>query len=61
MNLQIEPDQADLLRDILDSVYRDVRYEVADTNNSEYKVRLREREHKIRALLDLVGGPLADE
>jgi hypothetical protein len=60
MNLHLEPGQETLLREILDSTYRDLRYEVADTDNSEYKRRLREREQALRALLDQVGGPLPD-
>jgi hypothetical protein len=60
MNLHLEPEQAELLREILDSAYRDLRYEVADTDNSEYKRQLRERERALRDLLDLVGGPLPD-
>jgi hypothetical protein len=58
MTLQLEPAQVDLLREILDSAFRDLRYEVADTDNSTYKAELRDRERAMRALLDLVGGPL---
>jgi hypothetical protein len=60
MTLQLEPAQVDLLREILDSAFRDLRYEVADTDNSTYKAELRDRERAMRALLDLVGGPLPD-
>ena len=60
MNLHIEPAQVDLLREVLDSAFRDLRYELADTNNSKFKAELRDREHALRELLDLVGGPLPD-
>lgn len=60
MNLQLEPAQVDLLREILDSTFRDLRYEQADTDNSEYKQHLRERQRALGELLDLVGGPLPD-
>jgi hypothetical protein len=50
-----------LLREILDSAFRDLRYELADTNNSTYKQQLREREQALSELLDLVGGPLPDQ
>ncbi len=60
MNLNLETAQADLLREILDSAYRDLRYELADTNNSTFKAGLRDRERVVRELLDLVGGPLPD-
>jgi hypothetical protein len=60
MNLQLDAEQVDLLREILDSTFRDLRYELADTNNSQYKQQLRERERALKELLDLVGGPLPD-
>ncbi len=60
MNLQLEPAQVDLLREVLDSTFRDLRYEVADTDNSKFKAELRDRERALRELLDLVGGPLPD-
>jgi hypothetical protein len=61
MNLQLTSEQVGLLREILDSTFRDLRYEVADTNNSNYKQQLRERERALADLLDLVGGPLPDQ
>jgi hypothetical protein len=61
MNLQLDSAQVGLLREILDSTFRDLRYELADTNNSTYKQQLREREQALSELLDLVGGPLPDQ
>lgn len=61
MNLHIEPDQVELLREVLDSAFRDLRYEVADTDNSMFKAKLRDRERALRELLDLVGGPLPNQ
>lgn len=60
MQFDFDDDQLVLLRDILDQAYRDLRYEVADTDNSEFKARLREREAALAKLLDVVGGPLPD-
>lgn len=60
MNIQLEAAQVELLREILDGTFRDLRYEVADTDNSRFKDELREREAEVGALLDLVGGPLPD-
>ena len=60
MNLQLDSAQEALLREILDSTFRDLRYEVADTNNSTFKQELRDRERALSELLDLVGGPLPD-
>jgi hypothetical protein len=61
MDITLDAGQAELLRDLLDSAYRDLRYEIADTDNSEFKSRLRDRAQAVQALLDLVGGPLPDE
>lgn len=60
MELHLDTAQAALLRDVLDSAFRDLRYEVASTDNSAFKERLRERERAMEHLLDLVGGPLSD-
>jgi hypothetical protein len=60
MNLQLEDSQAELLREILDSTFRDLRYEVTKTDNSRFKEDLRTRERAVRELLDLLGGPLPD-
>jgi hypothetical protein len=60
MNLQLEPAQVDLLREVLDSTFRDLRYEIADTDNSTFRAELRVRERALAELLDLVGGPLPD-
>jgi len=61
MNLQLESAQVDLLREILDNTYRDLRYELADTDNSTFRAELRARERALGELLDLVGGPLPDD
>ena len=60
MHLTLDDEQRALLRELLDSAYRDLRYEIADTDNSRFKDELREREAEVGALLDLVGGPLPD-
>jgi hypothetical protein len=60
MQLTLDDGQQALLRELLDYAYRDLRYEIADTNNSRFKEELREREAEVGALLDLVGGPLPD-
>ena len=59
MHLDLNDEQEGLLRELLDEAYRDLRYEIADTDNSEFKMQLRKREAQISELLDKVGGPLA--
>jgi hypothetical protein len=58
--LQLEQHEVEMLREVLDSAYRDLRYEIADTSVSGYKQQLKEREAAMRALLDKVGGPRPD-
>jgi hypothetical protein len=60
MEIRLDPEQVELLREVLDGAYRDLRYEVADTDRADYKRNLRAREEQLRAILDLVGGPLPD-
>ena len=60
MNLQLDSAQVELLRETLDSTFRDLRYEVAAADNSVFKGHLRERERALKEILDLVGGPLPD-
>ena len=60
MNLSIEHDDVVLLRELLDAAYRDLKVEIADTDNSRFKAALRERERRLVELLDRFGGPLRD-
>jgi hypothetical protein len=60
MNLSLDPTQVELLRQVLDSTYRDLKYETANTDNSSFKMELRDRGQRLRTILDLVGGPLPD-
>ena len=58
MHLDLDTAQVELLREVLDSTYRDLRYEIADTDNSVFKTHLRQREQALQTLLAMVGGPL---
>jgi hypothetical protein len=58
MHLDLSDDQANLLRELVDEAYRDLRYEIADTDNSQFKEQLRKRESEVIVLLDLLGGPI---
>ena len=60
MELQLDEGQAELLRQILDQEYRNIRSEIANTDNSEFKTELQARRNRIRGILDLVGGHLPD-
>jgi hypothetical protein len=58
MNIDLSQDQLALLRELLDEAYRDLRYEIADTDNSRFKAQLRVRESQLGELLEMVGGPI---
>ncbi len=45
---------------MLDSAFRDLRYEIADTDNTTYKAGLRSREAVLSSILSMLGGPLPD-
>jgi len=60
MHLHLNDEQASLVRTILDEAYRELRYEIADTDNSVFKAQLRERKDLLSSVLELVGGPMAD-
>src|SRR5437016_2839146 len=58
MQLDLSDDDAELLRDVLDSVVRDLSPEIADTDNPYYRRELKERRDRLRGVLDVLGGPL---
>ena len=60
MDLHIDDAHVGVLRDVLDAALRDLRFEIADTDNWEYKQELRERESELSDLLEPLGGPLPD-
>lgn len=60
MQLELSESDLELLREVLDSEYRDLKYEISNTDNSTFKAGLTERERRLVAMLDRVGGPLPD-
>ena len=58
MEISLNDDQATLLREVLDRTLRDLNYEIADTDRSEFREALRKRREVMKQLLDMVGGPL---
>jgi hypothetical protein len=60
VELSLDGPQAELVRELLDRDLRDLRFEIADTDNSTYKAELREREELLRTVLAQLGGPLPD-
>lgn len=60
MQIELTDSEATLVRELLDQAFRDLKFEIADTDDSGYKRILRDREHDLARLLDQFGGPLPD-
>ena len=60
MELQLNDAQAELLREILDHEYREMRYEISNTDGSTFKMELQERRDLLSSILDMLGGTLPD-
>jgi len=58
MEIHLTDDEAALLREVLDRTLRDLNYEIADTDRSDYREGLRERREHLTKILATVGGPL---
>lgn len=61
MELHLDHTQTELLRELLDSDWRDLRYEIADTDNSVFKRNLKQREQTLRSILDQLAIQPAPE
>jgi hypothetical protein len=57
MRLELDESDVQLLREVLHSVVRDLSPEIADTDNPNYRRDLKNRRDRLRAVLDLLGGP----
>jgi hypothetical protein len=58
MQIDLNEEEAELLRALLDTALRDLSHEIADTDLASYRRMLRERRSSVQRLLDAVGGPI---
>lgn len=58
MQIELNDQDAQLLREVLDLVVRDLSPEIAHTDNARYRRALIDRRGHIAAILDSIGGPL---
>ena len=58
MELDLNDEQAELLREVLDIAVHDLSYEIADASLPTYRQTLRKRREVLQVLLDAVGGPI---
>lgn len=54
--LNLTDDEVVLLAEVIDQVLADLRYEVADTDNSRFRDELRERRARIEAIAAKLAG-----
>jgi hypothetical protein len=54
--LNLTDDEVALLTGVIDQVIADLRYEVADTDNSRFRDELRERRARIEAIAPNLAG-----
>jgi hypothetical protein len=52
MDIHLDTSQTVTLRDTLDSTLRELRFEIAGTDNARFKAGLRDRERVIRSILE---------
>ena len=57
MRLELDDGDLQILREVLHSVVQDLSPEIADTDNPTYRRDLKARRDRLRAVLDLLGGP----
>lgn len=58
MRLDLDDEQAETLRAVLDITMRDLSYEIASADLPAYRQLLRQRRELLRDILDAVGGPM---
>ncbi len=56
MQIELAPDEVEVLRDLLESDLTDIRIESARADASEFRGALRRREDIVRHILALIGG-----
>ena len=56
MNLDLTPEDVAILRDVVRSYLNDLHDEIAHTENFEFREALQERQRRLVALLEQLGG-----
>ena len=58
MHLELDDEQVEALRALLDATVRQMSHEIADTDTPSYRMMLRGRRAALQRTLDAVGGTL---
>ncbi len=60
-SLTLSAEELELLRTLLQETLSDLRMEIADTDNSQYRTRLHQREDMINQLIARLADQAADQ
>ncbi|MGB8360377.1 MAG: hypothetical protein WCE80_03160 [Acidimicrobiia bacterium] len=60
MQVEFTDAEVELMQQVLDREMRDLSFEIADTDNSRFRDKLRARRDTMSGLLEKFGGPLPD-
>ena len=55
-NLELEPDELDVVREVLTSAISDLSPEIADTDNFEYREALKAKREVLRGVVARLAG-----
>ena len=58
LELDLTPEEVEILRRVLTNDLSDLRMEIADTDRLDFRDRLRERKAVLAKVLDALGGPV---
>ncbi len=56
IQLNLTPDEASMLKDLLEDYLSDLRMEIADTDQQDFRERLKDEEMTIKKILKALGG-----
>lgn len=56
IDLQLDDNEAEALRGVLESTLKNLSYEIADTDTSSFRDQLKERREVLTAILTKLGG-----
>ncbi|MGD2067514.1 MAG: hypothetical protein PVI57_02420 [Gemmatimonadota bacterium] len=56
VDLKLDADEAELLRQVLRDYLSDLRMEIADTDSLDYRDRLKDRKQRLRGIAEKLEG-----
>ncbi len=56
MHVELQPEEAELLKRVLEGYLSDLRYEIVDTDNASYRADLRSEKEMLEAIVSRIPG-----